>query len=167
MEDDESEDEDHGPKKRKADTDHLNPEFLESLKKRLTEDKKDILAENFMAVHNAKTGNGPRTRLDIPDGVEVFLYGGQRNNIWDVQKEQLRKQIQADPGNFYTYSKNNMSGAFPVVNEVTVAYTEKMASQARWKTKAGFDYLMKTENINEHPKKPDEAKMADLKVPYI
>lgn len=29
-----------------------------------------------MAVHNAKTGNGPRARLDVPDGYEVFLYGG-------------------------------------------------------------------------------------------
>jgi len=38
--------------------------------------KKDILAENFMAVHNAKTGNGLKPRLDIPDGMEVFLYGG-------------------------------------------------------------------------------------------
>jgi hypothetical protein len=60
-----------------------------------------------------------------------------------------------------------MSGAFPVVNETTIAHTEKINSEARWKTKAGFDYLMKTENINEHPKKPDEAKLADLKVPFI
>jgi hypothetical protein len=76
MEDEESEDEDRGPQKRKADTEHLNLEFSKSLKQRLTSDKKDILAENFMAVHNAKTGNGPKPRLDLPDGMEVFLYGG-------------------------------------------------------------------------------------------
>jgi hypothetical protein len=76
MEEEESEEEDHGPQTRKADTEHLNLEFSKSLKLRLTSERKDILAENFMAVHNAKTGNGLKPRLDLPDGMEVFLYGG-------------------------------------------------------------------------------------------
>ena len=87
MEEEESDEDDHGPQKRKADTDCKNLEFRKALERRALEDKKDILAENFMAVHNAKTGNGLKPRLDIPDGMEVFLYGGQRNNIWDMQKE--------------------------------------------------------------------------------
>jgi len=31
--------------------------------------------------------------MNIPEGVEVFMYGNQKLNIWEFQKEQMRKQI--------------------------------------------------------------------------
>jgi len=75
-------------------------------------------------------------------------------NIWEFQKEQLRKHIANDPSNFYTYSKEHLSLAFPVVNENEIKMKEKEDNESRWKTKAGFDYIMKKQNWNEHPKKP-------------
>ena len=42
-----------------------------------------------------------------------------------------------------------------------------MENEKRWKTKKGFDLQGKTENWNEHPKKPHPAILADLSVPYI
>jgi hypothetical protein len=40
---------------------------------------------------------------------------------------------------------------------------EKTDNESRWKTKSGFDYLMKRANINEHPKKPHATVIDDLK----
>jgi len=42
--------------------------------------------------------------MNIPEGVEVFMYGNQKLNIWEFQKEQMRKQIATDNTNFYSYS---------------------------------------------------------------
>lgn len=41
-------------------------------------------------------GRPPKERMSIPEGVEVFMYGNQKLNIWEFQKEQLRKQISND-----------------------------------------------------------------------
>jgi hypothetical protein len=34
---------------------------------------------------------------------------------------------------------------------------EKQENENRWKTKNGFDYIMKKSNWNEHPKRPDDS----------
>ena len=88
-------------------------------------------------------------------------------NIWEFQKEQLRKHIANDPSNFYTYSKEHLSLAFPLVNENEIKIKEKEASEAKWKTKAGFDTLNKKTNFNAHPKQPPQSVMDDLKIPFV
>ena len=75
----------------------------------------------------------------MPDGYEVHPYGGQKNNIWEVQKEQMRQVISQDKEHFYTYSKNSLAGAFPIVNENEVKVKAKLESESRWMTKKGFD----------------------------
>ena len=57
--------------------------------------------------------------------------------------------------------------AFPLVNEAEIAMKAKVKNEARWKTKAGFDNVMKRENWNEHPKKPAQSTIDDLKIPYV
>lgn len=79
----------------------------------------------------------------IPEGVEVFMYGNQKLNIWEFQKEQVRKQITNDTKNFYTYSKDYLSLAFPLINENEIKMKEKEDNEMRWKTKAGFDNVLK------------------------
>ena len=71
-----------------------------------------------------------------------------------------------DSSKFYTYSAEHLSLAFPIVNENEIAVKEKEENERRWKTKAGFDNVMKRENWNEHPKRPDEFTMHKLKIPY-
>ena len=56
--------------------------------------------------------------------------------------------------------------AFPVVNENEIAHKEKEDNETRWKTKAGFDNVMKRENWNAHPKHPDELTLHQLTIPY-
>jgi hypothetical protein len=43
----------------------------------------------------------------------------------------------------------------------------KLENESKWKTKKGFDYIMKKENWNEHPKKPAQSAIDDLKIPYV
>ena len=43
---------------------------------------------------------------------------------------------------------------------------EKEDNESRWKTKAGFDNVMKKQNWNAHPKMPDPATQDSLKYPY-
>ena len=104
------------------------------------------------------SGKLPQPRIDLPAGVEVFPYSSQKLNIWEFQKEQLRKTIAADNSNFYTYAKDHLSLAFPRVNEYEIAQKMKMDNQNGWKTKSGFDILNKKENYNLHPKKPPQSK---------
>jgi hypothetical protein len=44
---------------------------------------------------------------------------------------------------------------------------EKEESEARWKTKKGFDNLIKNSNYAEHPKKPPQSVLDDLTIPYV
>lgn len=112
------------------------------------------------------TGKPPKERLYIPDDVEVFFYGNQKLNIWEVQKEEMRQKIVKDKANFYTYSKDYLSLTFPLVNENEIALKEKEDNEASWKTKTGFDNVMKRQNWNEHPKKPHYSQIEALKVPH-
>jgi len=78
----------------------------------------------------------------------------------------LRQKIAQDQTKFYTYSAEHLSLAFPIVNENEIAQKAKEHNEANWKTKAGFDNVMKRENWNLHPKKPHDSRMKDLKSPY-
>ena len=145
--------------KRKADTDDKNREFEEILTRRYRDGPEDFQMKNIEIVHSMNTGRPLKERLNIPEGVDVFQYGNQKLNIWEFQKEQLRQQIAKDPSKFYTYSDEHLSLAFPIVNENEIAMKEKEDNERRWKTKEGFDNVMKCENWNLHPKRPDDFTM--------
>lgn len=53
-----------------------------------------------------------------------------------------------DPSKSYTYSKNHLSLAFPIINENEIKIKEQEENQRLWKTKTGFDNIMKTMNWN-------------------
>lgn len=95
------------------------------------------------------------------------MYGNQKLNIWEFQKEQVRKQITNDTKNFYTYSKDFLSLAFPLINENEIKMKEKEDSEAKWKTKTGFDNVLKKSSFTEHPKKPPQSIIDDLQIPYV
>ena len=79
----------------------------------------------------------------------------------------MRKVISHDKEHFYTYSKDSLSGAFPIVNENEIKVKAKLESESRWLTKKGFDKLGKRSNWNEHAKKPDPATMDSLRYPHV
>ena len=44
---------------------------------------------------------------------------------------------------------------------------EKEENESKWKTKKGFDNLIKKNNYAEHPKKPPQSIVDDLQIPYV
>ena len=44
---------------------------------------------------------------------------------------------------------------------------EKEQNELGWKTKNGFDNLVKKQNYAEHPKKPPGSIIDDLQIPYV
>ena len=151
----------------KADTDQNNEAFEETLRLRANQSPKNVFDENKELLKSMSIGRPPKERMNIPEGVEVFMYGNQKLNIWEFQKEQMRKQIASDNKNFYSYSENFLSLAFPLINENEMKMKEKEESEARWKTKKGFDNLIKNSNYAEHPKKPPQSVLDDLQIPYV
>lgn len=79
----------------------------------------------------------------------------------------MRKIIANDNEHFYTYSRDSLSGSFPLINETEYRIKEKEDSEARWLNNKGFDKFGKRTNWNEHPKKPDQAKMDNLRYPQV
>ena len=78
----------------------------------------------------------------------------------------MRQEIVKDPTKFYTYSAEHLSLAFPLVNENEIAVKEKEENERGWKTRSGFDNVMKRQNWNEHPKKPAQSTIDGLKIPH-
>ena len=54
-----------------------------------------------------------------------------------------------------------------MINENELKMKQKEESEARWKTKKGFDNLIKNANFAEHPKKPPQSVIDDLQIPYV
>ena len=111
--------------KRKADTVCQNPAFLKSIRDREMCQSQDFMKTNMQKLKMMSSGRLPQARIDLPQGVDVYPYSCQKLNIWEFQKEQLRKTISNDAGNFYTYSKEHLSLAFPRVNEYEQQQQEK------------------------------------------
>lgn len=110
----------------------------------------------------------PRARMEVPEGQEVFMYSSQRLNNYEQQKENLRKTIAEDKGNFYSYSPDYLGLAFPVVNENEIAVKEKTLNESKWKTKQGFQNVTRKSKAEYslHPKKPPQDVLDDLKDPF-
>ncbi len=83
----------------------------------------------------------------------------------------MRKQVASDSGNYYTYAKGGgadfLTLAFPLVNEHEIKIKEKEDNEAKWKTKTGFDNVLKKESFTVHPKKPPQSIIDDLQIPYV
>jgi len=45
---------------------------------------RDFIVTNKRSLRNLSTGRPAKARIDVPENVEVFQYGSQRNNIWDI-----------------------------------------------------------------------------------
>lgn len=101
----------------KGETNANNEAFELTLKARANSPIRNVFVENIDMLKTMSHGRPPKERMTIPEGVEVFMYGNQKLNIWEFQKEQMRKQISEDPKNFYSYSHDYLSLAFPIVNE--------------------------------------------------
>jgi hypothetical protein len=124
--------------------------------------------KNDLGYNPSQTANHKRERIEFPEGVEVYMYSGQKLNYYEQQKEIIRKKVEQDNAHFYTYSPEHLSLAFPIVNENEIEQNEKALNQSKWRTKEGFQNVTKKpkEEYNMHPKKPPQDMLDDLKEPF-
>ena len=101
------------PQKRNPDTDAKNPEFVDYITIRKEQRPRSVMRINKEKVSDMCSGRPLKRRLDVPEGVEVNQYSGQKNNIWEMQNRQMRQAVLEDKSNYYTYSKDHLSLAFP------------------------------------------------------
>jgi hypothetical protein len=66
--------------KLKGETVTKNLDFEDTLKNR---QPKDALTLNKEKLRSMSIGKPPKERMSIPEGVEVFMYGNQKLNIWE------------------------------------------------------------------------------------
>jgi hypothetical protein len=59
----------------KADTVCKNEAFEESLRQRANTSPSNVFDKNFEMLHTMSHGRPPKERMNIPEGVEVFMYG--------------------------------------------------------------------------------------------
>ena len=132
--------------------------FSEERPKHRSEVKLQKSANKSKLGYTPKSKVARRERLEFPEGVEVFLYSGQKLNYFEQQKEEIRKSVANDKAHFYTYSPEHLSLAFPIVNENEIEVKEKMLNQSKWRTPEGFHNVTKKpkEEYNVHPKKPPQ-----------
>lgn len=109
-----------------------------------------------------------RERIEVPEGVEVYMYSGQKLNYYELEKEKIRQKVAEDKAHFYTYSPEHLSLAFPIVNENEIIQKEKELNMSKWRTKEGFHNVTKKpkEEYTLHPKKPPQDVLDDLQEPY-
>jgi hypothetical protein len=110
------------------------------------------------------SGRELKKRIELsPDAPDIHNYGNQRHNFNEIQKLMVRKHVQENnKKNYYTYSREYLGAAFPVVDPQHQAQAEIRAREAKFKTPQGFDTLMKREDWNKLSKKPTEAALEAL-----
>ena len=70
----------------KGETVNKNDDFEQKLKDR-TQVQRNVIQEQKEKLQSMSLGRPPKERMNIPEGVEVFMYGNQKLNIWEFQKE--------------------------------------------------------------------------------
>merc|ERR1719324_2046934 len=93
--------------RRKAATDHQNPEFL---KAKAAYKPRDNVQANIAATKPLH----PPLKVEKWWETEtrpVYVYSGQRLQYTEMQKEQIRERAQKDPENHYTYSQTYLTGS--------------------------------------------------------
>jgi hypothetical protein len=68
---------------------------MESLRSRITQSQ-DFTQINIKTIKKSSGNKILQPRIALPPEVEVYQYSGQKLNIWEFQKEQLRKNIVQD-----------------------------------------------------------------------
>ncbi|XP_060691828.1 uncharacterized protein cfap92 [Hemiscyllium ocellatum] len=99
-----------------------------------------------------------------PEGKAVHIYSSQTLNSAQRAKELLHQEIAKKQNSYFTYNPEFLSASVAPVDPETEKKKAKEKSKATWLTFEGFRfYEFKTSlESNEHPKKPDRARIRDL-----
>ncbi|XP_048403547.1 uncharacterized protein cfap92 isoform X2 [Stegostoma tigrinum] len=100
-----------------------------------------------------------------PEGKAVHIYSSQALNSAQQAKELLHQEIAKKPNSYFTYNQDFLSASVAPVDSETEKKKAKERSKLAWLTLEGFRFhgFKSSLESNEHPKKPDQARISDLK----
>ncbi|XP_051873698.1 uncharacterized protein cfap92 [Pristis pectinata] len=103
-----------------------------------------------------------------PEGTKVHNYSIQTFNSTDQAKELLREELAKKPKQRFTYSQKFLSGTVAPVDIVNEEKRIKKRLKEAWLTFDGFRFpgFKSSLEANEHPSKPDQARIDELKKPW-
>ncbi|XP_072136456.1 uncharacterized protein cfap92 isoform X1 [Mobula birostris] len=111
----------------------------------------------------------PRSIKVVPsEGTKVHNYSIQTFNSAEQAKELLREEFAKRPKQRFTYSQTFLWGTVAPVDIANEEKRIKKRSKEAWLTFDGFRFsgFKSSQEANEHPKKPDEARVDELKKPW-
>eukprot|EP01041_Mallomonas_annulata_P002089 gene2089-4084_t len=99
------------------------------------------------------------------DGGKVYVGSGQKLNFIDLAIEQRRKEFSKKKNEVYTYSEQFISQSVPLDAPLLNVKEKEMDA---WLTKKGFHYPVSRtyKELVTHPKRPTDARIDDINVPY-
>uniref|UniRef100_UPI00398F31E3 uncharacterized protein cfap92 n=1 Tax=Pristiophorus japonicus TaxID=55135 RepID=UPI00398F31E3 len=102
---------------------------------------------------------------ELPEGTAIYNYSNQALNCTEQAKGLLRQEMATKPNQYYTYSQEFLSATLAPVDIDKEQKKAKERSKAAWLTFDGFRYpgFRSSLQSNEHPKKPDQARINELK----
>ncbi|XP_078270082.1 uncharacterized protein cfap92 isoform X2 [Rhinoraja longicauda] len=103
-----------------------------------------------------------------PEGSEVHNYSIQTFSSSVKAKQLLREQMAQKPNQRFTYSQMFLSGTVAPVDIINEEKKARRRSKKAWLTFDGFQIpgFKGSLEANEHPHKPDEARIDELKKPW-
>ncbi|XP_069062733.1 uncharacterized protein CFAP92 isoform X2 [Pleurodeles waltl] len=150
--------------------DNYNPKYMQWKKDQQIslQDCKDHIKNNIDAVYEMqrKFGNPLEKTISFvpPDGKLVHNYSCQSLNSSELAKKRLRQELAKEPKQIFTYSQVYTSASLEPVDRDDEIKALATKSKDEWLTPDGFIIPGSKSSLecNQHTKKPDEARLADL-----
>ncbi|XP_013407741.1 uncharacterized protein LOC106171815 [Lingula anatina] len=155
--------------------DNYNMTYMEVVEERnMLGSHHDYVRENIISTRQTSERNRSlRTRSKPPTvraNVQVaHNYSTQSLNSTELAKEKLRQELSKSADHRFTYCQDyNHSMTVVPVSVEAVKRQETVDSKAAWRTARGFTFpgVNNLRMCNQHPKKPDVARVDELTEPW-
>ncbi|GFS25099.1 hypothetical protein ElyMa_003432800 [Elysia marginata] len=154
--------------------DNFNKDYVDSIKR--GRERQDFIEANILEVQAKSEASAaererhrkPRIYADVGD--ISHNYSTQGLNSMELAREKLRKYLNSlDPDGRYAFNQEYLSAMFCPANLKQEEKDHAAAEQAKWKTADGWVYpgVKSTRESNQHPKKPDHARLDELDDDWI
>ena len=164
------------PKKRKADTDCWNDKFEQFLLEEENRAHPDYIGENERLAKTIKQqvlehrASLPPVDANLPPEVNgnIFIYSGQKLQLTELRREQMKKRLSKRKNITFTYSSEFQSQTLCLVNEDDIDKDAKELSKSKMTTKGGFVYPAPKdpEEYKKHPRQLSQSRRDQLKEPW-
>ncbi|XP_069795917.1 uncharacterized protein cfap92 isoform X3 [Narcine bancroftii] len=159
-----------GKKPSRIPLDIYNKDYMQSKQDRII--LTNHIQNNIDAVYEASRKlkeTEPRSiKVVLPEGRKVHNYSIQTFNSTEEAKRLLWEMLAKKPKQRFTYSQKFLAGIVTSVDVVSEEKRMKKKSKEAWLTSDGFRFpgFKSSLEANEHPKKPDQARIDELKKPW-